>query len=186
MGLLSGPGMEPVRAAMEASGLLDGYNLQQQQQQQQQRQEEEEGQRQNAMTQALQMLLAAQSMGGQSQSQNYAQPMDGNGGTGELDTQKKGKKRGMRDDQPQPPTRDNSSTASPDSSNLPAPTKGKGSRLALPKEDIINRRKERNKASAQASRMRKQTALEMSEEKVKVKEEEVKVLSEKCERLERE
>lgn len=174
LSLLAQPGMEPVRAALEQAGLFDGLG------QHQHRQEQQEEDR--PVVQQIRGGRKGNSDGG---SQAVS--------TTNSDTAQKGAKRSRPTDQSQPSSSRTQSqsngdrdAASPDPTAWPAPPRGKGSRSAMAKEEILERRKERNKASAMASRQRKQDALEVANAEVRVKEKEVEELTARCERLEKE
>lgn len=74
--------------------------------------------------------------------------------------------------------------ASPAGQTWPAPPRGKGSRLAMTKEEISARRKERNKQSALASRARRSEKIDALQGRLDAKEEEVKAAQERCKQLE--
>lgn len=189
--MLSQPGMEPVRAAMESAGLFQGMG-------QAQGDMGEAEKRDQAISQAMQLYAAAQNRAGES-TQGYT------GATGVASTNgyahsatrnqngsdslPKGTKRPRKSEptsSSRPPNTRHTQPAPYSPDNWPAPPRGKGSRLAMSKEEIASRRKERNKASALASRMKRANEVEDVKDALARKEAEAEELARKCECLERE
>jgi hypothetical protein len=74
----------------------------------------------------------------------------------------------------------------PDLPAWPMPPRGKGSRLAMSRDEILDRRKARNKQSALDSRARKAVRVETLEEELAGKQRAMEEVKKRCQELEKE
>lgn len=198
--ILNQPGMEAVRDALGTTGLLEGFNKIAEESQ---RTEEVNRNQQENLENAIRAVMGNNVSSSSFESRHERRNGSGNGQQEE--SRKKRRKSNTRS--PTPPPLDPQFHSIPQQysgydghddhdspqnaadgydGTMQQGAKGKGSRLAMTKEEVLFRRRERNKASALASRTKVKDRIGELEVLLRDKEREVEEARAQCGRMEKE